>query len=78
MFKYNTVRVCVHALNKYFQPHVHLLDGDMHKPVPGMALLPVLSSSSSIDDDKVTGMAPRPPSGAPPSKTSTGKLPSRK
>ncbi|XP_065895241.1 dynein axonemal heavy chain 1-like isoform X2 [Dysidea avara] len=53
------------------------IDGDRHKPVPGMALLPVLTSSTSSDDKVTAGLAPRPPSGAPPAKTSTGKLPSR-
>lgn len=62
------IYVCIEV---YF----YLSDGDKRKPVPGMALLPVLPLS---DDKMAAGLAPRPPDGAPPAKSSTGKLASRK
>ena len=57
-------------------------DSGERKPVPAMALLPIVSSpSTSVDGTIVTGggvvVTPRPPDGAPPAKTSTGMVASR-
>ena len=60
-------------------------DSGGHKPVPAMALLPILQSTESSVDSTAAGVSgagamvtPRPPSGAPPAKTSTGIVASRK
>ena len=60
-------------------------DDGGRKPVPAMALLPILSPNAPCVDGGNTGssgggsiVAPRPPSGAPPAKTSTGIVASRK
>ena len=60
-------------------------DDGGRKPVPAMALLPILPPTAPSADGTNTGssgggsvVAPRPPSGAPPAKTSTGIVASRK